>query len=208
VVNQCKWLILTALTMEAKAISSAIPALADDTELCVVGIGAKKLTPEICCRCTGGIILAGLAGGLDPTLRVGDVVVDQPDSGPWPRLPFRHGRIHTSEHLVTTSAEKSELFRQTGCLAVDMESAVVRRFAESAGLPMLTIRAISDCADDALPERLLGWVDDFGRPRPGRVSLDLAGHPLQIPALIRLGRRSNRAARQMAQAVRLTIAPT
>jgi adenosylhomocysteine nucleosidase len=206
-VNQCKWLILTALTMEAKAISSAIPALPDDTELCVVGIGAKKLTTEHCSRCTGGIILAGLAGGLDPALRVGDVVVDQPQSGPWPILPFRHGRVHTSEHLITTSTEKSELFRQTGCLVVDMESAIVRRFAETSGLPLLTIRAISDSADDALPERLLGWVDEFGRPRLGRVSRDLAGHPLQIPALIRLGRRSHRAARQMAYAVQLALTP-
>lgn len=201
----CKWLLLTALEFEARAIASAIPALPTGVELHIIGIGAKKLTADLCRRCTGGIILAGLAGGLDPALRIGDVVVDQRDSGPWPNLPFRHGSIHTSDHILTSPAEKSQLFGQTGCVAVDMESAVVRQFAQSSGLPVLTIRSISDAADEALPRGIGGWVDESGRPRAGQLTRDLAANPMQIPALIRLGRRAHRAARQMAQAVQLAL---
>ncbi|HEX4052627.1 MAG TPA: hypothetical protein VHX86_00035 [Tepidisphaeraceae bacterium] len=198
--------------MESKAVAAELGRrTSQDVCLQIVGIGAKRLKLEMPGEFTG-VILAGLAGALDPTLKVGDIVIDR---NPAPNSPspstlgedlgIRYGKIFTSEHLAATVAEKRRLFQETGCLAVDMEGAIVRAAAESAGLPMLNIRAISDPADQALPERMMRWVDEVGQPRPTAVAAELAIHPFQIPALIRLGRQSRLAARKMAQAVRQVV---
>jgi hypothetical protein len=63
------------------------------------------------------------------------------------------------------------------------------------------MRAISDGAEDSLPPRMTSWIDDVGRPKPGRLTVDLALHPGQIPAMIRLGRNSRLALRNLATAI-------
>lgn len=117
---QRKWLVLTALSMESKAIAAELGKEAPDVHpgphLEVIGIGAKRLTPAML-EGFDTVILAGLAEALDPTLAVGEIVIDRPSD---------HGKIHTSDHLVATVAEKQRLFRETGCLAVDMEGRIVR----------------------------------------------------------------------------------
>jgi len=65
-----KWLILTALAMEAKAITAACP----QATVRVIGIRASRFDDSMLAGATG-IILAGLAGGLDPQLKAGDVVI-------------------------------------------------------------------------------------------------------------------------------------
>lgn len=202
--------------MESKAIAAELgQPPPQDTCLQVIGIGAKRLKGEMLGEFTA-VILAGLAGALDPTLAVGEIVIDRPSApnSPSPGIPgegrgeglgVRYGKIFTSDHLVATVAEKQRLFRETGCLAVDMEGGIVRAAAESAGLPMLNIRAISDPADQAVPERMMRWIDEIGRARPSSLAAELATHPFQIPALVRLGKQSRLAARRMAQAVRQVV---
>jgi adenosylhomocysteine nucleosidase len=202
-VIQRKWLILTALALEARAVAAELGAAAQDVSIQVIGIGASRLSRDLPEQISG-IILAGLAGGLDPTLLVGETVFDGPptaDSSSAELLAFRGGKIYASDHLVSTVEEKQRLFRETGCLAVDMESGFVRTLAESAGLPLLHIRSISDTADEPLPPEMLDWIDDVGQPRLSKVAGSLALHPMQIPTLIRLARNTRLAAGRMAHAV-------
>jgi adenosylhomocysteine nucleosidase len=103
--------------------------------------------------------------------------------------------------MISTIAEKALRFRETGCIAVDMEAAIVRPHSQSAGVPLLHIRAISDTAAEALPERMTDWINDVGVPRMAQVTADLAFHPHLIPAMIRIGNNSRIAARRLAQAV-------
>ena len=84
---QKRILILTAIRMEAEAIArkfrvraprgsgpvdipSQLPA-----QLYVIGMGGIRM-PDLSGQPYAGLIMAGLAGGLDPSLVVGDVVVD------------------------------------------------------------------------------------------------------------------------------------
>jgi hypothetical protein len=65
-------------------------------------------------------------------------------------------------------------------------------------LPMVAIRVISDTTRRDLPARIDTMVDEEGRLRIGGVVRQVVSHPLQLPALIRLGRESKTAAEALA----------
>jgi adenosylhomocysteine nucleosidase len=205
-VKSLNWLILTALAMEKRAIAAELDGYIPSAGLSLqtIGIKAGRLNAELFGK-FNGIVLAGLAGGLNPRLSVGDVIVETSANSPWNDLPFHAGKIHTSDHLIASIAEKERLFRDTGCDAVDMEGSLVRKLAESAGIPMLHIRAISDSADEAVPPDMINWINETGRPRPARIAANLALHPSQIPAMIRLGKNSHLALRNLTQALRRIV---
>ncbi len=185
--------------MEAKAITAELGEMMalQQVSLRVIGIRAKNLNRDLLAG-SSGIILAGLAGALDPALAVGDIIVD---SASPPLSHFPRGKFYATDHLGATPADKQRLFRETGCAAVDMESDVVRALTESIHLPMLHVRAISDVADDAVPEHMMDWIDTVGRLRAPKLLADLALHPHQIPAMIRLGKNSRLALRRLTQAI-------
>ena len=152
------------------------------------------------------IIMIGLAGALDPTLAAGEVVIDESSSVDVSPGPWRRGRIYTTDRIVATPAEKAALFASTGAFVVDMESAIVRAFADSCGLPFLGIRAVSDRADESLDPATLAWIDDAGQLRPRRVAMTLCRRPMLIPSLVRLRKRSNLALGNLASALQTILA--
>lgn len=207
-------MILTAIAPEARAIASALklPCPRPDRpsrnldaapiiELHLVGIGAKNLPtgsgdPPVC-----AVIMAGVAGALDPNLQVGDLVLDDcPDS--WvPVLPFNRGGIACSQTIVSAPQAKHALREQTGSLAVDMESSSARSLAAKLGAEFISIRAISDSADQSLDPAVLHLVNDFGQMRPGAVARLLLTRPQMIPPLMKLGEATKLATGNMAAAV-------
>jgi len=204
--SQRKWLILTALAMEAKAILSEFrPSLPQCVNLSIIGIAGRRFDPNALRDIDGGVILAGLAGALDPALNVGEIVFEATPDGSFGPLPFRQCKIHTSDDIISSSEEKQRLFVESGCAAVDMEGAIVRRAAEPAGIPMLHIRAISDTAAEALPERMMSWIDDVGEPLFHRIAPDMLLYPSQISTMMRLGKNSRLALNNLAPAVRQIV---
>jgi adenosylhomocysteine nucleosidase len=178
--------------------------MAPALEIHLVGIGATQM-PDLRHTPPNGIIMAGLAGALYPALRIGDVVIDDCPAEFQPSGHFRTGKITASKKLVSTPLEKRLLFEQTGALAVDMESAVVRAAAAEQNLPFVSIRAISDTADESLDPAILGMVDSFGQPRIIPLALALLRRPMLIPRLIRLGKSSNLAAKNLATVVHAIV---
>jgi adenosylhomocysteine nucleosidase len=192
-------LILAAIFPEARAIARAFhlsvplspshPPLDDSArvEVRLVGIGARRLhlLPS---KKPRALIMAGLAGALAPDFTIGDVVVQ----GSCRALPgVRLGTLATTSHILATPADKAALFRQTGALAVDMETRPVQQYAESLGIPFLAVRAISDTASESLDPALLTLVDADGRPRIGSALRYLAGNPGRLFKLLRLRRATN-----------------
>ncbi len=128
----------------------------------------------------GAVRLAssGVAGGLDPGLKSGDVVVattvlsprrggsvyiircDESLSDAMAQrleaqgIAVRRGPIFTSSDALCSVQEKRRLFRETGALAVDMEAAGVAGAALGFGASLLVIKVVCDEADTAVPEEL------------------------------------------------------
>lgn len=158
------------------------------------------------------LISFGVAGGLDPALRPGALVV--PDSilagedrlltdldlsrrlgGPTPHC------LLGADGIAAGPADKHRLFGRTGAAAVDVESGAVARVAAARGLPFAALRAICDPAWRALPPAALLALDGHGRIAVGRVLRSVIAHPRQVPALLALARDAAAARRSLRRRV-------
>ena len=138
------------------------------------------------------LICAGFAGGLDPRLATGDLVIAENLSTPEILTRARivaaqddpggvFGSILSQSMPVESVPGKAALFRETGALAVDMESAAVAAACRAAAVPLLVVRAISDPVGAPLPVPFAEWFD-IERQRPHVTGLlkYLAFHPSRL----------------------------
>ncbi|MCL6480512.1 MAG: hypothetical protein K6U02_02180 [Firmicutes bacterium] len=157
--------------------------------------------PEVC-------ISAGLAGGLRPQHRSGEVLLARAvrslegdrqlrcDPGLLSASRFLSCRIAdlflSSPRVIGSAWEKRRLGRLAD--AVEMESLVVLEAARQCGSAVLAIRAIADTCDEDLPYDFGRFVDAHGQPNLSRALAEVARRPLRLPALLQLNRRSRQAA--------------
>lgn len=187
-------LAVVGMTREAKILAGA-PVL--------IGGGdadrlAARLESELGDR-PAGVVSFGLCGGLDPALKVGDLVIGDwvGDAGDryeadqaWADriaalLPgAARGGFAWADQPVATVADKTAL-HATGAIAVDLESHVVARLARWFGVPFVIVRAVSDDARRTLPPAARVGLGPDGRPAIGPVLASLRSDPWQIGALIR-----------------------
>lgn len=66
------------------------------------------------------------------------------------QIPFRVGRIVTTESVIRSPQEKERLSRN-GAIAVDMESGVLSGVARDMGIGFLPLRVVLDARDSKLP---------------------------------------------------------
>lgn len=154
-----------------------------------------------------GLVSFGLAGGLDPNLRCGDLVLpDRVISGSsvwaadeeWRQrllqdLDIVGGAIAGSSTLVATPQMKADLRRETGAVAVDMESHAVAVAAHEAGLPFVVIRVIADTYEVAVPAWVANIIGRNGKVRLIAAMAALAANPLDIPGVFGLAGQNGRA---------------
>ena len=201
--------IFTAVKLEASFIAKALQLRPQkdhwqsaDGSVCLraVGIRAVHLPANEVIRNARCLILAGFAGALDPTLKVGDVVLDECPQ-PWAEaFNGRRGRICASREIIETPEQKAALFSKTGALAVDMESDILRAWAAKTAIPFISIRAISDSADQSLDPALLRLIDSFGRPKVATLIVSLIRRPALMHNLLQLRAASNMAGRCLGNA--------
>ena len=175
--------------------------------------GAEQAAARLIAGGATALISFGLAGGLDPALRPGTIIVpaavfaDGTTLATDPGLNARLGG--TTAHLLlataqvlATAAEKQARWTDTGAAAADMESGAVARAAAGHGLPFAVLRAICDPAERDLPPAALAALNHRGAIGLGRVAASVARHPAQIPALLALARDAAAARRALADRVR------
>jgi nucleoside phosphorylase len=97
-------------------------------------------------------------------------------------------RFLSAEKIAGSAREKSILAASGD--AIEMESYAVLAVAAEHQLPAVAVRAISDRFDEDMPLDFSSSIDDRGQILKGKLALEIAGDPLKIPALIRLGRQS------------------
>jgi adenosylhomocysteine nucleosidase len=154
----------------------------------------------------GLLISAGFAGGLQPGLKAGDLVLGENHSDPdiVSRLSldkaWRVGGVVTAEALIGRAEDKKLLGLQTGCLAGDLETAHLSRACAERGLPMLSVRCISDTVEDDLPVPANVLLNPTtGRPDPLGLFRHLLSHPSSVAGFNRLLKNARVAQDQLAK---------
>ncbi|MBL6457004.1 nucleoside phosphorylase [Belnapia sp. T6] len=162
-----------------------------------------------------GVLSFGIAGGLDPSLITGDLVVATRVRGPggaymadpvWSAAlaqscGARLGMVAGASAVVGEPARKRQLRAATGALVVDLETEAVAAFAAARKLPFAALRAVADTAEEVLPRSAAVGLTPDGRPAAGRVALALLRQPRELPALLVVARRSRTALEALGSAV-------
>lgn len=173
---------LAALLPEARAIEKAIGNVVN-VQVHVIGMRAIRSLPLIFPADT--VVVAGLGGALEPTLEVGDLVIDTAVEALPSSLNWRIGPIHSSEFVLTSPRDKADAFAKTGALAVDMELAKVRELLPP-DVRLIGLRSISDCSNFAIEPVVEDFIDDVGRPCVGTIISTVLKRPTLIRHLLRL----------------------
>jgi adenosylhomocysteine nucleosidase len=170
--------------------------------------GAARAVRQLIESGATGVVSFGLAGGLDPGLPAGTLIVaNEVVAGGqiWPTNALLSAQLGGAtghrclglDRIVDSPAEKRRLGCETGAAAVDMESGAVAATASAMDVPFAVLRAICDPADTALPPAALVALDSAGRIAPAPLAWSILTHPWQIGALLALARDAATARRAL-----------
>ena len=163
-----------------------------------------------------GVISFGVAGGLDPTLKSGDVVVatdvmagdtrwlaglslseEQIAGIALGRRRVVRGSLAGVEEVVVASQCKAALRSETGAAAVDMESHIAAAYAAENDLPFAALRVISDPASRALPALARNAIKPNGDIDVRKILRGIVRNPRALRALVSTGIDFNRALKSL-----------
>lgn len=166
--------------------------------------GLAALAPS-----SSAMLSFGIAGGLAPGLRPGDIRVAAaaiaPDGTRYPAYaPWADALVAAlgcpppvafacvARPLVEPD-DKAALHQRTGADLVDMESSIAAAVARRYGLPFAALRVVSDAAERALPPAVMVSMRPGGGLDLPAILLSVVKKPGQIPGLVRTGSESRRA---------------
>jgi len=213
--------VVAALASEARALGPSMPRGGDPplSELAVLGAGsllalsgigraaAAAAAQALVDAGVSALMTFGMAGGLDPALKPGSVVIPREVISPdgtryaacraWREQvaaavsalrAVSEGNLLTSTQAIETPADKAAAFHTTGAAAVDMESAAVAEIAAKHNLPFIAVRVIVDTAADMLPRAVVA-ASRAGKVQLARLIGGLILAPREIASMIRLAQR-------------------
>ncbi len=182
----------------------------DDQWIAVCGgIGANAARRAFAEAETDGtvdrVISVGWAGALNeevhsPRSFVATAIVDAQTGERFQLADGERKMVLVSTARVADEAEKRRLAAAYNGAMVDMESAAIVRLAHMRGIPVCCVKAISDDLGDKLPD-FNPFVDPHGQMKISAFMRYVAVRPKYWGSLVRLGRTSSAAARNLASAV-------
>ena len=206
--------IIIAIPSEAKCFRLKKLALKESIQieknifLYISGIGfdaATSAAKELVKKNIDGLISWGMAGGIDQSLKTGDIVLAdtiQNDkeifytSNEWRNsisshlqtTPYKvlNGKIVTTNKILDSSIKKRELSNQTKALAVDMESAAIAKISLEKKIKYVSARVIIDDAYSNIPSIFLENIDNFGKIKIKSFLKSSLQNPFQLFQLISL----------------------
>lgn len=170
--------------------------------------GAEAAAGRLLSRGVTALVSFGLAGGLDPALSPGDLVIPTVVISNGDRFTahaglaqrfggLTHHTILAGETVVADKVAKAAMFAASGANAVDLESGAVARVAQEQGLPFVVVRAICDPAGRDLPPAALLALSPTGTIGLSVVLTSVLKKPWQIPGLLALAGDAARARRTL-----------
>jgi len=165
---------------------------------------AAQGTADLIAGGAGMLLSFGFAGGLDPSLQPGDIIVGagvvgtdgkmrETDDALAQRIcaaldesdcTWSAGLVAGADQALATTAEKQALSARTGAVIVDMESHAVA----AAGRPFAILRVVVDPAERALPASVLAALDSKGRVNVLALMAGLLRRPRDVGSVLALAR--------------------
>jgi adenosylhomocysteine nucleosidase len=192
------------------------------TAILLTGIGRlnaeRSLRDSLAVDSPELVLTCGFAGGLNPDLKLGDVVFEMgnaplsPQDGErvsaWTGVGLlskllavgaKPAKFFCADHVATTATEKQKLRHETGADAVEMESAAIHATCVEQGIPCVTVRVISDMASEDLPLDFNQLSKADKSLDYGKLFLAVAKSPGKIGALMKLQKQTQFAAERLAE---------
>lgn len=206
---------LTGLRRELREIEDAT-GISSQVEFQVLGVGPERAGAAMAALLENrrskidGVLLVGVAGGVDPELETGDLLLAdrhalqngasqgagqaiKPDAEMLQSaqkaalelsVPIFNGGSLTVDHLVAKPHEREALRTEYQVYSVNMEDYRAAEAAQNAGVPFLSVRVVLDTASQRLP----GYLPGLARSRY-KVVTKILLMPWRIPAMLRLKRQ-------------------
>lgn len=156
------------------------------------------------------LISAGFAGALNDQLNVGDLLFAQNFSTAelskarplLANLPIHVANFLTVPSMIDSNEERNKIARATGAAAVDMETEFIARACAEHGVPLVSLRAISDTARQPLPAppHILFDIENQ-RTNMMRLVQYFCKHPTRLRGLIRFTSQISRAREALTEAL-------
>jgi nucleoside phosphorylase len=156
------------------------------------------------------LISAGFAGSLNHELQVNDVLVAKNLS----TIDLKQAHsllspllIHpidllTVSAVIESSEERERIARESGAAAVDMETEFIARACTQHGIPLLSLRVITDTPTQPFPAPPSVLFDiQQQRTHFAVLAKFLLAHPTCMPGLVQFARRIARARKTLADAL-------
>jgi len=156
------------------------------------------------------LINAGFAGALNDQLGVGDLLLARNFStadlsltlDSLAHLPIHIANLLTVPSMIDSSEERNRIAQTTGAVAVDMETEFIACSCAEHGVPLLSLRVISDTPRHPLPAPPSVLFDlDEQRTHFGRLAFYMAKNPTAIWRLISFARGIGRARERLSNAI-------
>jgi nucleoside phosphorylase len=156
------------------------------------------------------LISAGFAGALSDDLQIGDLLLAENFStvdlnevrASLSGLSIHVANLLTMPALIDSSEERNKLTLKSGAAAVDMETEFIARACAVRGVPLLSLRVISDTPRHLFPAPV-NVLFDIERQQTQilKLATHLLAHPTRVPRLAQFARRIMRARKILGDAL-------
>ena len=156
------------------------------------------------------LISAGFAGALDNDLKIGDLLLAENFStvhlsetrASLSGLHIHIANLLTVPALIDSPEERNKLALTSGAVAADMETEFIARACAACGIPLLSLRVISDTPHNRLPAPANVLFDiERQQTRMLKLATHLLAHPSRVPRLIHFASRIAHARKILADAL-------
>jgi len=156
------------------------------------------------------LISSGFAGALSDQLQVNHLVLAENFStvdlkqaqSSLSGLSLRAADMLTLPALIDSSEERRRIARESGAAAVDMETEFIARACAAHGIPLLSLRVITDTPTQLFPAPPEGLFDiEQQRTHMLKLARFFLTHPHRVPGLLQFARRIAHARKILASAL-------
>src|SRR5262249_12183700 len=117
-------------------------------------------------------------------------------------FPIHMANLLTVPAVIDSSEERDKIARASGAAAVDMETEFIARACAEHGIPLLSLRVITDTPHEPFPAPPKVLFDiEQQRTHLLKLVRFLLAHPNKIPGLVEFARRIARARKTLATAL-------